>query len=67
MTKKYQETKMEEIQARSKDHKNQTIRFWIPEYPVFPEQIESEYDLRFILFRKDLDVSDSKSYVLLPI
>jgi hypothetical protein len=42
MTKKYQETKMEEIQARSKDHKNQTIRFWIPEYPVFPEQIESE-------------------------
>jgi hypothetical protein len=42
MTKKYQETKMEEIQARSKDHKNQTIRFWILEYPVFSEQIESK-------------------------
>jgi hypothetical protein len=38
----YQETKMEEIQARSQGRKNQTDRFWILEYPVFPEQIESD-------------------------
>jgi hypothetical protein len=41
-TKKYQRTKMEEIQARRRGRKNWTVRFWIPEYPVFPEQIESD-------------------------
>jgi hypothetical protein len=34
--------KMEENQATSQNHKNRTIRFWISEYPIFPEQIESE-------------------------
>jgi hypothetical protein len=33
--KMYQEVNMEEIQARSRCHKNRTIRFWIPEYLVF--------------------------------
>jgi hypothetical protein len=47
--------------------KNWTVRFWITEYPIFPEQIQSQYSLRFSLFRKDLVISDSKSYVLLPI
>jgi hypothetical protein len=58
---------MEEIQDKSQNHKNQIVRFWIPEYTVFPEQIESEYGLRFSLFRKDLVISDSKNYALLPI
>jgi hypothetical protein len=40
MTKKHQGTKIEEIQARSRRHKNQYVRFWIPEYLVFLEQIE---------------------------
>jgi hypothetical protein len=40
--KKYHEANMEEIQARSRSRKNWTVRFWIPEYPVFPEQLESE-------------------------
>jgi hypothetical protein len=34
--KKYQEAKIEEIQARSRTHKNRTARFWILEYPLFP-------------------------------
>jgi hypothetical protein len=33
--------KMEEIHTKSQSHKNRTVRFWIPEYLVFPEQIES--------------------------
>jgi hypothetical protein len=33
--KMYQEVNMEEIQARSRCHKNRTIRFWILEYLVF--------------------------------
>jgi hypothetical protein len=33
---------MEETQARSRGHKNQTVQFWIPEYPVLSEQIESK-------------------------
>jgi hypothetical protein len=40
--KRHQGGKMEEIQARSQSCKNWTIRFWIPEYPVLPEQIEFE-------------------------
>jgi hypothetical protein len=56
--------KIEENQARSRSHKNRTIRFAKLEYPVFPEQIESELGLRFSLF---MVVSDSKSYVMLPI
>jgi hypothetical protein len=67
MTKRYQGAKMEEIQAKSQSRKNRTVRFWIPEYPVFPEQIESEKGLGFSLFRKDLHVYESKSYVLLHI
>jgi hypothetical protein len=31
---------MEEIQAKSWDRKNLTIRFGVPEYPVFLEEIE---------------------------
>jgi hypothetical protein len=42
MTKKYQGAKMEEIQAKSQCHKNQTIRFGIPKYLVFPEDMESD-------------------------
>jgi hypothetical protein len=38
--KRYQGTKIEENQARSQSHKNQTIQFTKPEYPVFLEQIE---------------------------
>jgi hypothetical protein len=41
-TKKHQGAKMEEIQARSQDRKNRTVQFWIPKYPVSPEQINSE-------------------------
>jgi hypothetical protein len=41
-TKRHQGAKMEEIQAKSQGHKNQTIRFWILEYPIFPEQIDAE-------------------------
>jgi hypothetical protein len=41
-TKRSQGAKMEEIQDKSQSYKNWTIRFWIPEYPVFSEQIESE-------------------------
>jgi hypothetical protein len=37
MIKKNQGTKIEEIQAKSRGRKNQTIRFGIPEYPVSPE------------------------------
>jgi hypothetical protein len=66
-TKKHQGAKIEEIQAKSRGHKNWTVRFWISEYLVFLEQIESEWGLRFSLFRKYLVISDSKSYVLLPI
>jgi hypothetical protein len=65
--KKCQGAKIEEIQAQRRGHKNRTIRFGIPEYPVFSEQIEFNLDLRFSLFRKDFLVSDSKSYVLIPI
>jgi hypothetical protein len=43
------------------------VRFWIPEGPIFSEQIEPNYGLRFSLFRKDLLVYELKSYVLLPI
>jgi hypothetical protein len=78
--KMYQGVEMEELQAKSRSCKNQTVQFWILEYPVFPEQMESEQGLtfslfrkdlvvglRFSLFRKDLVVSDSKNYVMLPI
>jgi hypothetical protein len=41
-TKRYQGAKMEEIQGESQSHKKQIVQFWIPKYPVFPEQIESE-------------------------
>jgi hypothetical protein len=58
---------MEEIQTRSRSRKNRSVQFWLPEYPVFSEQIESEYGLIFSLFRKGLVVSDSKSYAMLPI
>jgi hypothetical protein len=33
---------MKEIQAESRGRKNQTIRFGIPEYPIFSEEIESD-------------------------
>jgi hypothetical protein len=33
-------TKIEEIQAKSRSHRNWSIQFGIPEYPVFPEEIE---------------------------
>jgi hypothetical protein len=58
---------MKEIQARNRGRKNRIIRFWIPEYLVFTKHIEFEYGLRFNLFRKDLVISDSKSYTLLTI
>jgi hypothetical protein len=41
MTKKHQETKVEEIQAKNRGDKIWTIWFGILEYPVFPEEIES--------------------------
>jgi hypothetical protein len=41
-TKNQQGAKMEEIQARSRGHKSRTVQFWIPEYPVFQEQLEFE-------------------------
>jgi hypothetical protein len=31
---------MEEVKAKSRDRKNQTIRFKISEYPIFSEEIE---------------------------
>jgi hypothetical protein len=40
--KRHQGTKIEENQARSQSHKNQTIRFAKPEYLVLPEQIQSK-------------------------
>jgi hypothetical protein len=33
---------MEEIQAKSRSRKIRTVQFWIPEYPIFLEQMESE-------------------------
>jgi hypothetical protein len=42
MTKKYQVIKMEEVQPKSQDRKKQIIRFKVPEYPIFPEEIESD-------------------------
>jgi hypothetical protein len=42
MTKKYQGIKMEEVQPKSRDRKKQTIRFKVSEYPIFPEEIESD-------------------------
>jgi hypothetical protein len=41
MTKMYQGAKMEEIQAKSRICKYRTIRFGILDYPIFPEEIES--------------------------
>jgi hypothetical protein len=64
--KRHKVIKIEEIQARSQSRKNRAIWFAKPEYPIFLEQIESELGLRFSLFRNDLVISDSKSYVLLP-
>jgi hypothetical protein len=58
---------MEKMQAKSRSRKDRTFWFWIPEYLIFPEQIESEKGLRFSLFRKDLLMYESKNYVLLPI
>jgi hypothetical protein len=52
----YQGVEMEELQAKSRSCKNQTVQFWILEYPVFPEQMKSEQGLTFSLFRKDLVV-----------
>jgi hypothetical protein len=40
--KKYQEAKMEDIQAKNRSRKNWMVWFWIPEGPVFSEQIESD-------------------------
>jgi hypothetical protein len=42
MSERHQGTKIEENQARSRSHKNRTIRFAKPEYPVFSKQIESD-------------------------
>jgi hypothetical protein len=42
MINKYQEAKMEEIQAKSWSRKNRMVRFWISEGPVFLEQIDSD-------------------------
>jgi hypothetical protein len=58
---------MEEIQAKSQSHKIQTVRFWISECLVLPEQIESDYGLRFSLFRNFFLIFNLKSCVLLPI
>jgi hypothetical protein len=33
---------MEEIQAKSRSYKNRAVQFWIPEYPIFTEQIKSK-------------------------
>jgi hypothetical protein len=33
---------MEEIQAENRSHKNETIWFGIPDYLIFPEEIESD-------------------------
>jgi hypothetical protein len=66
-TKRHQGTKKEQNQAKNQSHKNRTIRFVKPNYPIFPEQIESDYDLGFSLFRKDLRVYELKSYVILSI
>jgi hypothetical protein len=33
---------MEEIQVKSQSHKNWTIWFGIPDYPIFPKEIESD-------------------------
>jgi hypothetical protein len=33
---------MEEIQAKSRSHKNQMVQFWIPDVPVFLEQIDTD-------------------------
>jgi hypothetical protein len=41
-SKRHQGAKIEENQATSQSHKNQTIQFAKPEYPVFSVQIESE-------------------------
>jgi hypothetical protein len=58
---------VDQNQARSRSRKNQIVRFPILEGPVFIDKVESEYGLRFCLFRKDLVVYESKSCVLLPI
>jgi hypothetical protein len=42
MNKRHQGVKMEEIQAQSRASENWTIRFGILEYPIFPEEIESD-------------------------
>jgi hypothetical protein len=66
-TKKHQGPRWMNSKPKVKVTKNQTNQFWIPEYPIFTQQIESKYGLRFNLFRNDLVISDSKSYILLPI
>jgi hypothetical protein len=58
---------MEEIQVKSQCRKNRMAQFCIPEGPIFSEQTQSDLGLRFSLFRKDLPVYESKSYILLPI
>jgi hypothetical protein len=42
MSRRHQGAKMEEIHAQSRSRENHTIRFGIPEYPIFPEEIESD-------------------------
>jgi hypothetical protein len=36
------EPKQRRLKPKRRSRKNWTIRFGIPDYPVFPEQIESE-------------------------
>jgi hypothetical protein len=67
MTRRRQGAKMKEICAQSRACENRIIRFEIPEYPIFPGEIESDYDLKFSLFKEDLRISKSKRYVMLPI
>jgi hypothetical protein len=41
VTKKHKEPRGKKSKLKDKGRKNMTIRFWIPEYLIFLEQIES--------------------------
>jgi hypothetical protein len=67
MTRRHQGAKLERFMLKAEPVKTGPSRLGYWSIRFFPEEIESDYDLRFSLFRNDLHVYKSKSYVLLPI
>jgi hypothetical protein len=40
--KEHQGPSKEDIETQNRNHKNQTIQFWKPDYLIFSEQLESD-------------------------